>query len=68
MVEIRYRRCDPAELDAAGVLDLSHIVIRTLEGPLFVAVGAWIVCGVMGEFYPVRDDIMRETYHLPEGV
>lgn len=60
--------CDPANLDTAGVLDAAHILIRTLEGPLFVAVGAWIVRGVQGEFYPVKDSILRETYHLPEGV
>lgn len=61
--------CPAQDLIDAGVLYLGHhIVIGTLEGPLFVAVGAWIVRGVAGEFYPVRDSIMRETYHLPEGV
>lgn len=37
-------------------------VIKTLEGDMTVETGAWVVRGVKGEYYPVRDDIFRETY------
>lgn len=36
--------------------------VHTLEGPLKVSNGDWIIKGVRGEFYPVKDDIFRETY------
>jgi len=36
--------------------------IRTLEGTMIVSPGSWVVTGVSGERYPVRDDIFRKTY------
>lgn len=36
--------------------------INTLEGPLRVSDGDWIITGVKGERYPCRDDIFRMTY------
>jgi hypothetical protein len=38
------------------------LVIHTLEGDLFPAIGDWIIKGVKGEFYPIKDDIFAETY------
>jgi hypothetical protein len=38
------------------------LTIRTLEGLMFAGVGHWIVKGVNGEFYPVKDDIFVKTY------
>lgn len=38
------------------------ITIQTLEGAMRVMPNDWIIKGVKGEFYPVRDDIFRETY------
>lgn len=35
---------------------------KTLEGDLVLSVGDWVVKGVKGEFYPVRDDIFKMTY------
>lgn len=29
---------------------------------LMVGIGDWIIKGVKGEFYPVKNDIFRETY------
>lgn len=37
--------------------------LPTLEGKYTVTEGYWIVTGVKGEKYPVRDDIFKETYH-----
>ena len=38
------------------------ITCRTLEGALTASIGDWIIRGVKGEFYPVKDDIFRMTY------
>lgn len=39
-----------------------HISIQTLEGHMKATSGDWIVCGVKGEFYPVKPDIFAATY------
>ena len=36
--------------------------IKTLEGWMHAAPGDWIIKGVQGEFYPVREDIFLATY------
>lgn len=36
--------------------------IRTLEGDMTAGAGDWVIRGVQGEFYPVKDQIFRETY------
>jgi len=36
--------------------------IKTLEGTMVASVGDWIIKGVQGEFYPIKDEIFRETY------
>jgi len=38
------------------------IRIKTLEGTMTARCGDWIVRGVQGEYYPVQDDIFRQTY------
>ncbi len=37
-------------------------VIETLEGPLTVSPGDWIITGVKGEKYPCKPDIFEATY------
>ena len=41
-------------------------IIPTLEGPMKVSVGDWIIRGVQGEFYPCKPDIFRATYEEAE--
>lgn len=36
--------------------------IETLEGTMLADPGDWVICGVQGELYPIKDDIFRETY------
>lgn len=36
--------------------------IKTLEGIMRADPGDWIIRGVKGEFYPVKDEIFKETY------
>lgn len=40
--------------------------IPTLEGEMTARQGDWIIRGVNGEFYPVKDDIFQQTYE-PAG-
>ena len=45
---------------------LSEITIKTLEGPLHVSEGDFIIKGVEGEFYPCKPDIFEKSYDLVE--
>ena len=38
------------------------LMIRTLEGDMRATLGDWVIRGVQGEFYPIKDAIFRETY------
>lgn len=43
-------------------------LIATLEGVMKARPGDWIIRGVQGEFYPVKDSIFRATYEPVEEV
>lgn len=43
-----------------GVSEIPHV--KTLEGPLRVSDGDWIITGVKGERYPCKPDIFAATY------
>ena len=49
---------------AQGVckFDGSRWYVDTLEGPLNISDGDWIIKGVKGEFYPCKPDIFAATY------
>lgn len=67
------------EPDAGGVWDdptltfewVSGVVrqmwVETLEGPLRVSPGDWLIRGVAGEFYPCKPDIFDATYETSQG-
>jgi|TARA_R110000868_G_scaffold92254_1_gene255884 hypothetical protein len=40
--------------------------IPTLEGPMEVTAGDWIITGVRGEHYPCKPDIFEMTYERVE--
>ena len=46
---------------------LSEITIKTLEGPLHVSDGDFIIKGVEGEFYPCKPDVFEKTYDVVEN-
>jgi len=37
-------------------------ILETLEGPLTVSAGDYIICGIKGELYPCKPDIFEATY------
>lgn len=38
--------------------------VHTLEGPLHVSDGDWIITGVKGEKYPCKPDVFAATYEV----
>lgn len=52
--------------DEDGVRREKTPICSTLEGPLNVSDGDWIIKGVAGEFYPCKPDIFYATYELVE--
>lgn len=40
--------------------------IETLEGIMTASIGDFIIKGVAGEFYPIKEDIFNKTYELAE--
>lgn len=43
-----------------------ELFITTLEGAMKAVATDWIVHGVKGELYPVRNDIFHDTYERAE--
>ena len=41
-----------------------RLLIETLEGVMVAELGDYIVKGVHGEFYPVKENIFNETYDI----
>ncbi len=39
-----------------------EVIIPTLEGDMHASVGDWIITGIRGEKYPIKDGIFQETY------
>lgn len=43
------------------------LVIGTLEGDHLASQGDWIIRGVKGELYPIKNDIFLETYEAVDA-
>jgi len=39
-----------------------YAMIHILEGTMRADIGDWIIMGIKGEFYSVKDEIFKETY------
>lgn len=50
-----------ARFEHVGTLEVS-LLIETLEGTHRANRGDWIIRGIKGELYPIKDSIFRETY------
>jgi len=46
----------------SGADDVDDVQVWTLEGPMGVSPGDWIIRGVKGEFYACKPDIFEMTY------
>jgi len=42
----------------------SHGWVDTLEGGHIVCPSDWIITGIKGEYYPIKDEIFKETYEF----
>jgi hypothetical protein len=49
-------------IGSAAVLTDAGLYIKTLEGPMKVREGNYIIKGVAGEFYPCDSEIFHRTY------
>lgn len=55
------------ECKIAGINpDTGKMTIKTLEGDMIAEVGDWVIKGIKGEFYPIKNDIFEKTYELVE--
>jgi len=62
--------------DVKAFLDFNTVIqydksflIKTLEGNMRVSPGDWVIKGVLGEFYPCKDEIFKLIYEeVKEGV
>ncbi len=48
----------------AGRFVFNSFDIKTLEGPLKVMPGDWVIKGIRSEFYPCKPDIFERSYEL----
>lgn len=53
---------DPDADWAPGHESAAELVCGTLEGVLRIGWGDWIIQGVQGEIYPIKNSIFQETY------
>jgi len=53
-------RKKPVVVQAAQINE--EFIVDTLEGPLKGHAGDYLIIGVRGERYPIRQDIFEETY------
>ena len=58
-------QCDDPD-GCGGMTKTHHLWVQTLEGGHIGSRGDWIVKGVQGEFYPVKESIFRQTYEPVE--
>lgn len=43
---------------------MNGVIIRTLEGNVAAEYDDWIIIGVEGEMYPIKNRIFKKTYKL----
>jgi hypothetical protein len=48
--------------NTACINKVGALIISTLEGPMLVSKGDFVIKGVNGEFYPCKPDIFEKTY------
>lgn len=46
--------------------EILFATIKTLEGDMTANINDWIIKGVKGEFYPIKNDIFLATYEIAE--
>ena len=44
-----------------------YFMLSTLEGPMKVIMGSYIMKGINGEFWAIREDIFNKTYDVLDG-
>jgi len=65
---VKQYACDAFNMicPGCGAIFANHGEIKTLEGEHIVCPKDWIITGVKGEKYPVKDEIFEQTYEKVE--
>ena len=53
---------DPSIHDEIRVKHPGEYYVQTLEGPLTIRRGDWLIEGTEGEFYPCKDSVFQRKY------
>lgn len=61
--ETNYRELDTFTGHNIGI-NYKDMYVRTLEGKMTFKKGDYIVKGSHGEFYPVKEEIFKDTYEV----
>ncbi len=48
------------------ITNSEYLIIKTLEGDMKVGIGDYIIKGIAGELYPIKEEILEATYELVE--
>lgn len=43
-----------------------EMIVQTIEGPLKAQAGDWIITGIDGEQWPIKEEIFEKTYKIIE--
>lgn len=62
VIEAEQFLTDKERLPDGVYFEAGEYRVMTLEGPLRVSPGDWIITGVTGERYPCKPDIFAQTY------
>lgn len=59
----KYEESTGGSEDGGGYPQIyARLIIPTLEGDHKANIGDWIIKGIKGEFYPIKNEIFLETY------
>jgi hypothetical protein len=58
----KFGPCDPAEPQSHDATITAHVFDVLHESWVGVKTGQWVIRGVAGEFYPIDEAVLAETY------
>ena len=66
---IQYHKAETNRVEIMNFISAKHyregakgIGVETLEGFTMINPGDWVIRGIKGKFYPVKNDIFEQTY------
>ena len=57
--------CDCLEcVPGVSEFDEDKWYVKTLEGDMWINEGDWLIKGILGEFYPCKDEVFKQKYRI----